>query len=94
MWGPARLNSRTITFLIYINDLPNASNILKTLNFADDTTLFLKDKCINNLQITMNQELKKIVQWLTANQLSLNIKKPVPCCSVPKALSQIHSIFV
>ena len=64
-----------LLFFIYINDLPNASNILKTLNFADDTTLFFKDKCINNLQITMNQELKKIVQWLTANQLSLNIKK-------------------
>ena len=29
-----------LLFIIYINDLPNASNLLKTFLFADDTSLF------------------------------------------------------
>ena len=29
-----------LLFLIYINDLPNASNIFDMLMYADDTTLF------------------------------------------------------
>ena len=31
-------------FIIYINDLPNASNLLKTFLFADDTRFFYSHK--------------------------------------------------
>ena len=43
--------------------------------FADDTILFYSHKNIDTLNKTVNQELKKIARWLSANTLTLNIKK-------------------
>ena len=62
-----------LLFLIYINDLPLASNLLTKL-FADDTCLAFSAANISDLQITINLELKKIQNWLTGNKLSLNYK--------------------
>ena len=39
-----------LLFLIYVNDLPNATNILDPIMFADNTTLFC----------TVNEELEKL----------------------------------
>ena len=64
-----------LLFLIYINDLNEASNILNSIMFADDTNLFYSHKNIENLFFTMNNELVKINKWFKANKLSLNIKK-------------------
>ena len=44
-------------FIIYINDLPNASNLLKTFLFADDTSLFYSYKDPTQLIRVMNCEL-------------------------------------
>ena len=38
-----------LLFLIYVNDLQNASSILKPVMSADDTNLFLSNKDINKL---------------------------------------------
>ena len=46
-----------ILFLIYINDLVNASNIFKCTMFADDTTLFIDDSSIVSLSRNINMEL-------------------------------------
>ena len=35
------------TFLSYVNDLKNVSNLLDPIMFPDDTNLFLKHKDIN-----------------------------------------------
>ena len=64
-----------LLFLMYINDLNEASNILNLIMFADDTNLFYSHKNIENLFFTMNNELVKINEWFKANKLSLNIKK-------------------
>ena len=48
--------------IIYINDLPNASNLLKT--FLYDTSLFYSLKDPNQLICVMNCELSKISEWL------------------------------
>ena len=58
-----------------INDLPNASNLLKTFLFADDTSLFYSHKDPNQLIRVMNCELSKISEWLKVNKLSLNVAK-------------------
>ena len=63
-----------LLFLIYINDLPNASNFFVKL-FADDTFLSLSDSNLKNLKVCTNAELKKIYTWLGANKLTLNIAK-------------------
>ena len=66
-----------LLFLIYINDLPNASHVFNCLMYADDTTLFccLEDiKSINN-QDVINEQLQRIQAWLTANGIKLNTTK-------------------
>ena len=64
-----------LLFLIYINDLHEASNILDSIIFADDTNLFYSHQNINDLFSTVNSELECINQWFKANKLSLNIEK-------------------
>ena len=64
-----------LLFLIYVNDLPNATNILDPIMFADDTNLFYSHHDIKTLFSTVNAELQKLADWFTANRLSLNIKK-------------------
>ena len=43
--------------------------------YADDTTLFCDINNIQNLEIILNAELRKINDWLAANKLSLNASK-------------------
>ena len=61
-------------FLIFINDLPNATELL-TLLFADDTTFQISDTNIKNLFNSANLELEKASSWFRANKLTLNVKK-------------------
>lgn len=65
-----------ILFLIYINDLPEASNLLSLL-FADDTTLVASGKDLPILINFINQELHKVCLWLRANELCLHPEKCV-----------------
>ena len=48
-----------LLFSLYVNDLPNASN-LKTTLFADDTNLHISHKNINILQDKVSEEIKKL----------------------------------
>ena len=64
-----------LLFLIYINDIATVSNVIYPILFADDTNAFLTGSNVNNLIISMNNELKKIMSWLYANKLSLNVSK-------------------
>ena len=61
--------------IIYINDLPNASTLLKTFLFAGDTSLFYSHKYPNQLIRVMNCELSKISEWLKVNKLSLDFAR-------------------
>ena len=63
-----------LLFLIFINDLPNATDLL-TLLFADDTTFQVSGTNMQNLFDTANSELDKAAQWFKANKLTLNVKK-------------------
>ena len=55
-------------FLIYINDLNNASSILDPTMFADDTNLFYSHKNIHQLFAKVNEELEKIGDWFKSKQ--------------------------
>lgn len=63
-----------LLFLIFINDLANASSLLAFL-FADDTTLLLSSNDVTNLFLLANEQLKKISLWFHSNRLTLNITK-------------------
>ena len=64
-----------LLFLIYINDIQECSEKLKFFLFADDTSILYADKNLRSLELIVNQELCKLYDWLTANKLTLNIKK-------------------
>ena len=64
-----------LLFLLYINDLPNISNILQFYLFADDTNIYYEAENLDKLEFVINNELKKLHTWLIVNRLSLNIDK-------------------
>ena len=64
-----------LLFFIYINYLSAACDHSQPFLFADDTNLFISGKNICQLQQNMENDLMNIAEWLTANKLSLNIKK-------------------
>ena len=64
-----------ILFLLYINDICNASTALNTKQFADDSTLYLIGDNPTDLIHRTNQELSAIVEWCFANRLTINTAK-------------------
>jgi len=48
---------------------------MKSELFADDTDLVQSDNNLGKLQNSVNPEITKGMNWLTANKLSLNISK-------------------
>ena len=65
-----------LLFLIYINDLPNASKKLTFYLFADDTNIYYESKDLSDLiRIVNKKELRLVKKWLDSNKLSLNIDK-------------------
>ena len=60
-----------LLFLIYVNDLPNASCLL-TLLFADDTTLMFSHSDIHELISIVNTEFRKVVEFFRSHKLSLH----------------------
>ena len=67
VWGP-------LLFLLYVNDLPNASKF-ETTFFADDTTLHLAHHDFNIPQQQVKEEIDKIENWITSNKLTINYNK-------------------
>ena len=63
-----------ILFLIYINDISNSTD-LNLLSFADDTTIYCSEATLDDNRKKKTSELTKILDWLHANRLSLNINK-------------------
>ena len=64
-----------LLFLLYVNDLKNATNLLDPIMYADDTNLFITHKDISYLFETANLQLERINQWFISNKLSLNVSK-------------------
>ena len=64
-----------VLFLLYINDICNASNLLKFVLFADDTNIFCSSTSLHDLQDTINRELDKLFVWFSVNRLSLHLGK-------------------
>ena len=80
-----------LLFLIYINDLPHISKILKFSLFADDTNIYYESKSLSDLEKTVNKEFNKLYLWLNVNHLSPNIEKNnFNFSSVQQAIKRIY----
>ena len=64
-----------ITFLIFINDLPNVSKYLTFYLFADNTNIYYESSDLLKIQKVVNRELPKVRKWLEAGRLVLSIDK-------------------
>ena len=62
-------------FIMYINDIFNASKLFKFILFAGDRNMFYSNNIINELIWQTNDELDKLNVWFSVNRLSLNIAK-------------------
>ena len=75
------ITTGSLTFIIYINDLPNASNIFHSIMYADDTNLSASLQSIRStnpnetVDTLINKEVSEISERLRLNNLSLNLKK-------------------
>ena len=64
-----------LLFLLYINDMINCSAILQFSLFADDSTASHSDSDLNNTLDTIKTEFTKVLDWLLANKLIINLQK-------------------
>jgi hypothetical protein len=64
-----------LLFLIYINDIYNATDIGEFILFADDTNLFYSHDNLSSLMGLINSELCKLTEWFQSNKLSINTTK-------------------
>ena len=49
-----------LLFLLYINDIANFSDIIFSILFADDTSVFIQGDQLNDITNKMNLELKNL----------------------------------
>ena len=63
-----------ILFLLYVNDLPRSSDLLPII-FADDTNVFCSGEDDTSCVTHLNTQLNRLIQWIRANKLSLNVDK-------------------
>ena len=61
--------------MLYVNDIHRCSNKVRLYLFANDTNILYADKNLKDLETIINNELQNPYNWLTANKLTLNIKK-------------------
>jgi uncharacterized pyridoxamine 5'-phosphate oxidase family protein len=64
-----------LLFIIYTNDLPRNLKTVKSILFADDTTIYQSSNNTEKLYKAMNEQLKILEDWFKANKLSLNASK-------------------
>ena len=60
-----------LLFLLYINHLNQAIKFCEVHHFADDTNLLCLSNSIKKLNRLVNADLKRLVNWLNANKISV-----------------------
>ncbi len=64
-----------LLFQIYINDLPRSLEYSSPRMFADDITLTVSAKSIQEVEGAINHDLANVKRWPCSNKLSLNLVK-------------------
>ena len=79
-----------LLFVIYINDLPNSSKLLKFFLFADDTNIYFQADDHTRLIRTVNKELKKLkCGWIVINLHLILKNKILYFSTLPERKQQI-----
>ena len=62
-----------LLFILYINDFSRSYDLLFSILFADDTSVFIEGTSYDKVIDIVHKELERINIWLRANKLTLNI---------------------
>ena len=66
-----------LIFLVFCNDLYHHLQFMESIQFADDTTLYMGHKSLKYLKFCLETDLMTIRDWFRANKLTLNLDKTV-----------------
>ena len=64
-----------LLFTIMVNDLPNVVSKCQIMLYADDAVLFYSSPNPEEIEKTLNSELKRVHEWVKVNRLALNLLK-------------------
>ena len=64
-----------LLFIIYINDIPNVSQIAKFILYADDVNIIITGNNITEVDAQLRDLCKILLKWVDSNGLRLNLKK-------------------
>ena len=64
-----------LLFILYINDFSRSSDLLLSIFFVDDTSVFIKGTSYDKVIDIVNKKLERINIWLRDNKLTINIRK-------------------
>ena len=62
-------------FILFINDLQNASELIELLLFADGASIFHPRSKRNTLEFVLSNAVNNMEVWLRCNKLWVNVKK-------------------
>ena len=62
-------------FLLIFNDMTDVIRHSKVIKFADDTVLQVAGKDVHIISTKLTDDLKNLSEWLTTNELIINLKK-------------------
>ena len=83
-----------LLFLLYVNDLPNATTNLFSVLYADDTNMFATGEDIDYLVSNLNKTLLNVSDWLKANKLSINVKKTHYMVWYPRSIVMNRTLHI
>ena len=66
---------RPLLFLMYFNDFVHCLENATTIQFADDTVIYISDKDFYVIENKLNKELSKISNYFLKNELTINLNK-------------------
>ena len=61
-----------LLFLIYVNDMPQASDKCDLFLYADDSCLIFQSKDIDKIESVLNAEFSNLCDWFVDNKLSIH----------------------
>ena len=83
-----------LLFFIYINDLPKCLMHSEISMYADDTVIYYSGSHVNAIKEKLQEDLKRVKQWLTSNRLILNQSKTKGLLYGTRQLLQTSSDYI
>ena len=64
-----------LLFILNVNDFSRSSDLLFSILFADDKSVYIEGHSYAEVIEILNNELLKVSDWLMANKLTINLEK-------------------